>query len=56
MKIGMSSNLAENSVFAVATNPYVVGGFVAYGIGAVLWLKVFSRAELSLAYPLVSLV
>jgi IS5 family transposase len=27
---------------AVATNPYVVGGFAAYGIGAVLWLKVLS--------------
>jgi drug/metabolite transporter (DMT)-like permease len=55
MKIGMSSTLAENSMFAVATNPYVAGGFAAYGIGAVLWLKVLSRVDLSLAYPLVSL-
>jgi hypothetical protein len=51
MKIGMSSTLAENSMFAVATNPYVAGGFAAYGTGAVLWLKVLSRVELSLAYP-----
>jgi multidrug transporter EmrE-like cation transporter len=55
MKIGMSANPAENSILAVATNPYVAGGFAAYGIGAVLWLKVLSRVELSLAYPLVSL-
>jgi len=34
MKIGTSSKLAENSMFAVAKNPYVVGGFAAYGIGA----------------------
>jgi drug/metabolite transporter (DMT)-like permease len=55
MKIGMSSGLAGNSALAVVMNPHVAGGFVAYGIGALLWLKVLSRVELSLAYPLVSL-
>lgn len=54
MKIGMSSNQAEHSVFIAAANPYVAAGFAAYGAGALLWLKVLSRVDLSLAYPLVS--
>jgi uncharacterized membrane protein len=55
MKIGMSSTTADASIMEAATNYYVLSGFAAYGIGAVLWLKVLSRVELSLAYPLVSL-
>jgi undecaprenyl phosphate-alpha-L-ara4N flippase subunit ArnE len=55
MKLGMSSYQAGNSVLFAATNPYVAAGFTAYGAGALLWLKVLSRVELSLAYPLVSL-
>src|SRR6476646_3410254 len=55
MKLGMSSNQASSSIFVIATNPYVAAGFAAYGAGALLWLKVLSRVELSLAYPLVSL-
>jgi undecaprenyl phosphate-alpha-L-ara4N flippase subunit ArnE len=59
MKIGMTSvgstGLGGNSLLAAASNIYVAGGFAAYGIGAILWLKVLSRVELSLAYPLVSL-
>ena len=54
MKIGMSSDPAENSILAVATNPYVAGGFAAYGIGAVLWLKVLPLV--SLAFVLVAVL
>ena len=54
MKIGMSSNQPGNSIFFAATNPHVVAGLAVYGAGAILWLKVLSRVELSLAYPLVS--
>lgn len=60
MKTGMMGLRASDMstvplLVATATNPYIVGGFAAYGIGAILWLKVLSRADLSLAYPLVSL-
>lgn len=60
MKFGMlgvrSSGATGNSLLIAAViNPYVFSGFAAYGIGAVLWLKVLSQADLSLAYPMVSL-
>ena len=55
MKSGMSSRISEPFFMEIATNYYVFGGFAAYAIGALLWLKVLSRIELSLAYPLVSL-
>jgi multidrug transporter EmrE-like cation transporter len=60
MKIGMtglrsSGLIGSTLLIATATNPYITGGFAAYGLGAVFWLKVLSRADLSLAYPLVSL-
>lgn len=35
--------------------PVVIGGLVLYGAGAVLWLLVLARADLSYAYPLISL-
>ena len=38
-----------------ALNPVVVCGFLLYGISAVLWLIVLTRAELSWAYPMLSL-
>jgi len=59
MKVGMAGlNAAGLSGTALlvgaATNVPVIAGFAAYGVGAVLWLLVLSRTELSLAYPLVS--
>jgi multidrug transporter EmrE-like cation transporter len=59
MKIGMGQlRLAGlsgvNLLGGAASNLYVIGGFAAYGIGAVLWLLVLSRVDLSIAYPLVS--
>lgn len=35
--------------------PYFYLGFGAYGLSAILWLKVLSRLPLVVAYPLVSL-
>lgn len=59
MKIGMAKlRLAGLNGFdllaGAAANLHVLAGFAAYGVGAVLWLLVLSRTELSLAYPLVS--
>ena len=34
---------------------YVLGGFLLYGLGAVVWLAVLSKWDVSKAYPLVGL-
>ena len=39
----------------VATSGFVLGGFFAYAISAALWIVILSRAELSWAFPMVSL-
>lgn len=36
-------------------NPWVLAGFVCYGLSSISWLMVLSRAELSFAYPLLSM-
>jgi len=38
-----------------ATNIYVLLGLVCYGLGFMVWLIVLSKAEVSYAYPLISL-
>jgi uncharacterized membrane protein len=35
--------------------PYIMAGFVAYGLGALLWLQVLAVWDVSKAYPLVGL-
>jgi len=35
-------------------NPFVMSGFACIGAGAVFWLAVISRVDLSLAYPMLS--
>jgi multidrug transporter EmrE-like cation transporter len=36
-------------------NPYVLLGYVLYGISSLSWLIVISRVELSLAYPMIAI-
>lgn len=38
-----------------AVNPYVLLGLVCYGLGFMVWLIVLAKAEVSYAYPLISL-
>jgi multidrug transporter EmrE-like cation transporter len=38
-----------------ATNVYVLFGLLCYGLGFMVWLVVLSKAEVSYAYPLISL-
>ncbi len=38
-----------------AFNPYVLLGLVCYGLGFMVWLVVLAKAEVSYAYPLISL-
>jgi len=42
-------------ILSAFRNPYVIVGFLAYGVSSLLWLAVLSRTELSFAYPLVSI-
>ncbi len=37
------------------SRPGILGGLVCYGLGAVLWVSVLTRAEASLAYPFLGL-
>ncbi len=39
----------------VASSGFVLGGFFAYAVSAALWIVILSRAELSWAFPMVSL-
>ena len=39
----------------VATNPLVIVGLSLYVLGAVTWLTVLSRVQLSFAYPILAL-
>ena len=39
----------------VASSGFVIGGFLAYAFSAALWIVILSRAELSWAFPMVSL-
>ena len=36
-------------------NPYVLGGLTMYGLGAILWLLVLARLDVSMAYPFMGL-
>ena len=43
------------SMKSIVETPAVWGGLVLFGISALIWLAVLSRASLSFAYPFVSL-
>jgi len=43
------------SVRALVQQPFVWGGLALFGISAVVWLVVLSRASLSFAYPFASI-
>jgi drug/metabolite transporter (DMT)-like permease len=53
-QVGVAS-LSAGSLKAVATNLSVIGGLAIFGLSAVVWLVVLSRASLSFAYPFASL-
>lgn len=64
LKAGMSGEgvkeiLAQpftiGTALAMLTDKYVLGGFLLYGLGAVVWLGVLSKWDVSKAYPLVGL-
>lgn len=64
LKHGVSSEIARSalqspfnltSVRMLLMNFPLVAGFFLYGVGAILWLAVLSRWDVSKAYPLVGL-
>ena len=50
-----TASLSGGSLRAVVTNVSVIGGLLIFGLSAVVWLLVLSRASLSFAYPFASL-
>jgi drug/metabolite transporter (DMT)-like permease len=50
-----TATLSGSSLRAILTNVSVVGGLLIFGLSAVVWLMVLSRASLSFAYPFASL-
>ncbi|MDP4159878.1 MAG: SMR family transporter, partial [Bacillota bacterium] len=55
LELEFSSAQLLQSLLAIVKNGPVMLGMAMYGLSFVLWVKVLSKAELSYAYPLVSL-
>lgn len=64
LKLGMSSRLVQQAIaspglsaiiYAVLTNVAVLGGLSLYVAGAMVWLSVLARVNVSLAYPFIGL-
>lgn len=64
LKLGMSSPAVKKvldggealpTILTISLNPMVVGGLSLYVLGAIVWLFVLSRVQLSIAYPFVAL-
>jgi multidrug transporter EmrE-like cation transporter len=55
VRSAMAGPISLDTLFTVMLNRYVAGGFLLYGLGAVVWLSVLSRWEVSKAYPMVGL-
>ncbi|UJP08161.1 MAG: hypothetical protein LZF84_03360 [Nitrosomonas sp.] len=51
MKFGSPFEIAKQ----IAINPWVIGGLVMYFLGALVWLFVLARVEVSMAYPFVGI-
>jgi len=47
--------LGFRSFISIITDKYVFLGFLLYGLGAIVWLGVLSKWDVSKAYPLVGL-
>ena len=46
---------AVGQLFRAFTNPFVLGGLIVIFGGSIFWLSVLSKADLSWAYPMLSL-
>ncbi len=48
--IDLKNNIMQ-TFLSIALNPYIISGFISYGISIILWLWVLSKVDVSLAYP-----
>ena len=48
--VELKNNIINTSV-SIALNPYIITGFISYGVSIILWLWVLSKVDVSLAYP-----
>ncbi|KIF83715.1 DMT family transporter [Noviherbaspirillum autotrophicum] len=63
LKYGMASPSMQSALqqggiaicMAVLTNLHILGGLTLYALGAVVWLGVLARIDVSIAYPFVAL-
>jgi multidrug transporter EmrE-like cation transporter len=64
LKIGMSAHNVQKAIslsnvsaiaHAVLSSPAVIGGLALYGLGAIVWLSVLARIDVSIAYPFVGI-
>lgn len=64
LKAGMSGMAVESALkqpfslqtmLIILTDKFVLGGFMLYGFGAIVWLWVLSKWEVSKAYPMVGI-
>ncbi len=61
LKYGLNAiggvNLSDGilSFFKIFQTPWVIAGFVFYGLSSILWLDVLSKLDFSLAFPMVGL-
>jgi uncharacterized membrane protein len=51
----LSQPLSLRTAQEVLSNVFILGGLALYGLGAVVWLGVLARWDVSKAYPLVGL-
>lgn len=54
-QVGQLATFNSAALTTVLLNPYVLLGFVMYGLSTVFWLIALSKKELSFVYPFISL-
>ena len=52
---GVSLADGIGGIFKLFQTPWVIVGFLCYGLSSVLWLDVLSKLDFSLAFPMVGL-
>jgi drug/metabolite transporter (DMT)-like permease len=52
---GISLSDGLTGLFKLLQTPWVIMGFIFYGVSAILWLDVLSKLDFSLAFPMVAL-
>lgn len=53
--VGIAQPLRPSFLLTLLMEPYLISGFVLYGLGAVIWLMVLAQWDVSKAYPFVGL-